>query len=114
LSRDPIICPKCGTIYQVVAAGAPAAVSRARPEPVAQRADEGEEALNEETSDVELVSLEDAEEGTPGSKAPASDEDLDVDEDLGDEEENAFLVEDESDEDVSDLIDGDIEDDEEA
>ena len=22
LSRDPIICPKCGTIYQVVAAGA--------------------------------------------------------------------------------------------
>jgi len=126
LNRDPIACPKCGTIFQVTAlpavAAAATAAARVRPEPaaprpVAEREDAGEEALEEEAADVELVSLEDAEEGTPGSKSTPADEDLEIEEE-GDShsgDDDSFLEEDmDADDDVSDLIDGDIEDDEEA
>jgi uncharacterized protein (TIGR02300 family) len=108
LSRDPIVCPKCGTVFQAAAltVGRMAApVAARRPAPVED--DEPEVA----TGDVELVSLEDAEAAETGAEATGDDV-LDVEDDTPDD---TFLEEEEEgDDDVSDLIDGDIEDDEEA
>jgi len=103
LSRDPILCPKCGTVFQAQDL-----------KPVAGPA----EVVAEDDSKVEtaagpeLVALEEAD-ATTGDKALET-------EDAGDaaEAEDAdatFLEEEEEgDDDVSTLIDGDIEDDEEA
>jgi uncharacterized protein (TIGR02300 family) len=111
LGRDPIVCPKCGTLYQAVAlpmgrvAAAAAAAAARRPAPVEE--DEPEVA----TADVELVSLEDAEAAESGTDA-TTDDVIDIEDDAADD---TFLEEEEEgDDDVSDLIDGDIEDDEEA
>ncbi len=108
LARDPIVCPKCGTVYQAAAlpmGRIPAAAAARRPAPVVD--DEPEVA----TGDVELVSLEDAEAAESGAEATGDDV-IDIEDDGADD---TFLEEEEeSDDDVSDLIDGDIEDDEEA
>ncbi len=100
LSKDPITCPKCGTVFQVVA------LSRSTRGPVAAREEEDTEA---EPVGPEVVSLEDAE---PGEKPePAEDADLEVEDVPADD---TFLEEEEEEnDDVADLIDGDIEDDEE-
>jgi uncharacterized protein (TIGR02300 family) len=108
LSRDPIVCPKCGTVFQAAAltVGRMAApVAARRPAPV------DDEEPEVATGDVELVSLEDAEAAETGAEATGDDV-LDVEDDTPDD---TFLEEEEEgDDDVSDLIDGDIEDDEEA
>ncbi len=100
LNRDPIVCPKCGTVFQ----GAPAR---------AQAAEAKEEEVDEApaTADADLISLEDAE--APEEKVAASiDEDVEVEDD--DAAEDTFLEEEEEeDDDVSGLIDGDIASDEE-
>ena len=103
MNKDPIVCPKCGTVYQ------PVALSRtaARAAPVNRRDEEDEEAPAE--AGPELVSLEEAEPSDEKAVA-ASDEDVEIDEAADD----TFLEEEEEgSDDVSDLIDGDIEDDEE-
>ncbi len=113
LNRHPITCPKCGTVYEE------AAVTRVRPEaavprPVPAEA-EPEEVADEDTDEPELVPLEEAEEETVGAAkvVPGDDEDIEIEDDLGDDEE--FLEEtDEGDDDVSDLIEGDVEDEDEA
>jgi uncharacterized protein (TIGR02300 family) len=109
LSKDPIVCPKCGTVY--VLAATPA---RARPEPVAAQAPEVEEAEAPQVQEAEFVSLEEADAETEGAKAPAAaDEDVEVDDESLDDA--AFIVpEEEEEEDVSDIIGGDIEDEEET
>jgi uncharacterized protein (TIGR02300 family) len=99
LNKVPITCPKCGTIFQA------AQLSRA-----AQRAslanDDDEEV--ETPVGAELVSLEDADAGDDKIVVVAED---DVEIEGGDE---TFLEEEEEDnDDVADLIDGDLEDDEE-
>ena len=108
LGRDPIVCPKCGAVYQAAAlpmGRIPAAVAARRPAPVVE--DEPEAA----TGDVELVSLEDAEAAETGAETTGDDV-IDIEDDGADD---TFLEEEEEgDDDVSDLIDGDIEDDEEA
>jgi uncharacterized protein (TIGR02300 family) len=108
LGRDPITCPKCGTVFQAAAltVGRMAApVAARRPAPVED--DEPEAA----TGDVELVSLDDAEAAEAGTEATGDDV-IDIEDDGADD---TFLEEEEEgDDDVSDLIDGDIEDDEEA
>jgi uncharacterized protein (TIGR02300 family) len=108
LARDPIVCPKCGTVYQAAAlpmGRIPAAAAARRPAPVVD--DEPEAAAG----DVELVSLEDAEAAESGAEATGDDV-IDIEDDGADD---TFLEEEEEgDDDVSDLIDGDIEDDEEA
>ena len=104
LNRDPIICPKCGTIFQAVPiARAPVRAAA----PVAQR-EEGE--LDAEATGAEIVSLEDAE---AGDKIEAVvDDDIEVEDTPADD---TFLEEEEEgDDNVSDLIDGDLEDDEET
>lgn len=101
MNKDPIVCPKCGTVYQ------PVALSR-----TASRAAAPETGDDEDTpadTGAELVSLEDAEAGEEKAVA-ASDDDVEIDEAADD----TFLEEEEEgSDDVSDLIDNDIEDDEE-
>ena len=102
MTRDPIVCPKCATVFQAL----PIARAAARPAPVVR-----DEVDNEaEAAAPELVSLEDAE---PSEKAEAvADDDIEVEDVPADD---TFLEEEEEEsDDVAGLIDGDIEDDEEA
>ena len=105
LSKNPIICPKCGTPFEVTAATGPARASRAAP------ADE--EAETEENAEV--VPLEDADQTDDGKvKAASTEDDAETEDDTPADDDDTFLEEEEEDDgDVSDLIDGDIEDDEE-
>ena len=114
LERDPIVCPKCQTVFQ------PPAATRGRPEPIAARAaapaaEPEEEVAAPEAADAEFVSLEDADKETEGAKAPAAeggDDDVEVDESLDDA---AFIVpEEDEEEDVTDIIGDGLEDDEET
>jgi uncharacterized protein (TIGR02300 family) len=108
LNKDPIVCPKCQAVFHTasaptrVAPPAAAAAARAREE----------EEPEVETGAPELVSLEDVEAGE-AEKEPVIEDDIEIAEDVGGED--TFLEEEEEGEDdVSGLIDGDIEDDEEA
>jgi uncharacterized protein (TIGR02300 family) len=103
LNRSPIVCPKCETVFQ-----APA-ISRSAPRAAAV-AEESDEA---DAAPVEIISLEDADAGDDKVAATATD-DIEVEDDDTAADET-FLEEEEDDpDDVSGLIDGDIEDDEEG
>jgi uncharacterized protein (TIGR02300 family) len=101
LSRDPILCPKCGTVFQVAANSRPQArVAAAEDEP------------EPEAATAELVSLEDAD-TADGKAVAAVGDDIEIEDDETADE--TFLEEgEEDDDDVAGLIDGDIEDDEES
>ena len=102
LNRSPITCPKCGTPFQA------APLTRA-PAPVAAHARDEEEP-EAEAAGPELVSLEDL--GADATTEDVSTDDIDTGDDATDD---TFLEEEEEGEDdVTGLIDGDIEDDEEA
>lgn len=115
LSKDPITCPKCSAVFQVVTVAprgrsdAAAAAARAAVVPV-------QEVEAPETADAEFVSLEEADAEAQGKKAPAdpaaeSDDDIEIDESLDDA---AFIPEEEEDnEDVTDII-GDVDNEEET
>lgn len=109
LNRDPIVCPKCGTVFQAVAptrVSPPAAAAAPRP----QRVEEEPELEN--AAGPEVVSLQDAE-ADEAEKETVLEEDIDIADDVGGED--TFLEEEEEGEDdVSGLIDGDIEDEDEA
>lgn len=103
LNRDPIVCPKCATVFQA----APLARAPVRAAP----ANDDEETENEtDAAQAETVSLEDVE---ASEKAEAtSEDDIDVEDEPADD---TFLEEDEEEnDDVSGLIDGDIESEEEG
>jgi uncharacterized protein (TIGR02300 family) len=105
LNKDPAVCPKCGTAFQATALSRVAAPAVARAAPAA------EEDADLETTGPELVSLDEVEASEAEKDLPI-DEDIDVGDDTADD---TFLEEEEEgDDDVADLIDGDIEDDEEA
>jgi uncharacterized protein (TIGR02300 family) len=119
LNKDPVISPYTGKVVPVELPTA-----RARPEqpaaPVARPATPApaEEVATPEPQEAEFVSLEDAEAESQGSKAPVEtsepdiEEDVDMDESLDDA---AFIEEqEEEDADVTDIIGGDIEDEEEG
>jgi uncharacterized protein (TIGR02300 family) len=115
LNKDPITCPKCGTVYEV-AVVAP----RGRPDtraavaqPVAQEVPEPQEA--------EFVSLEEADaEAQGGAKKPAGDgvedvEDVEIEGGDDEDDDSTFIEEtEEEDTDVSEIIGGDIEPEEET
>lgn len=106
LGRDPITCPKCGSVFQAAALTRVAAPVVAR-----ARAQEEPEEVEVDPAGPELVSLDEVE----AEEAPkdAADEDVDLDEAAGTDD--AFLEEEEAGaDDVADLIDGDIEEDEET
>lgn len=116
LNKDPIHCPKCGVVYEIAVAARP---SRAEPvaAPVA-RPPVPEEVPVPEPQEVETVSLEEADAeaaGTAKKPAPAEpgaeEEEVEIEETLDD----TFIEEQEDeDADVTDIIGGDIEPEEEG
>lgn len=106
LDRDPVVSPYTGIAYPRSSFEAVGAKG-GRVVPVQEAEEEEEEIV--EKADVELVSLEEAE---GEEKKAEGDEDID----LGDDEsDDTFLAEEEEgDDDVSGLIDSDIEDEEEG
>lgn len=104
LARDPILCPKCGTVFQL---------HEAKPvAPAAAEVASDDDAKLETTAGPELVSLEEADAGA-AEKVLDTEEVEAVEGDVSDDE--TFLEEEEEgDDDVSNLIDGDLEDDEET
>ena len=105
LAKDPIVCPKCATVYQV--ASLPAR-SSARGKAVAE--DEPEV----EPAEAELVPLEEADAADDEKVAAVLPEDeIEVEEDEAAEDDTFLEEEEEDSDDVSTLIDGDIEGDEE-
>ena len=116
LNKDPIHCPKCGTVYVV----APV-VSRGRPEPapvVPRRLSRSRRSSCRSRPKVETVSLEEADAEAQGTKKPttaepgAEEEEVEIDETLDDD---TFIEEqEEEDADVTDIIGGDIEPEEEG
>jgi uncharacterized protein (TIGR02300 family) len=120
LSKTPIHCPKCNTVYEVVTV-----VSRSRPEaapPVVPRPPAPVEEVpvpEPVEAEAETVSLEEADAEAAGAKKPATagepgaeEEEVEMDETLDDA---AFIEEqEEEDADVTDIIGGDIENEEEG
>ena len=107
LNKDPIVCPKCGTVFQGLAA------ARARP---AAKAEEEEDTEIATPAGVDVVSLDEVEAGEEKAAAEPVVDDIDVEEDAEDDSaDDPFLEEEEEDDDdVSNLIDGDIAPDEET
>ena len=109
LNKNPVVCPKCGTTQASV--GPVAAVRASAREPAAVNEEE-----TEAETGAEVLSLDEADQVEDGKVAAAStDDDVDLEEDeTAADDDDTFLEEEEDDGgDVSDLIDGDIEDDEE-
>lgn len=123
LGKDPIVCPKCGTVFQVIvpvtrarpgdagrAAAAAAAGVAAAAAAAAAKAKEAEAAEQEEGA--EFVSLEDADAEAQGKKTEGGDvpdtDDIEVEEDES-MDDAAFIQEDEEegDPDVTDIV-GDV------
>jgi uncharacterized protein (TIGR02300 family) len=102
LNKDPIVCPKCGTVFQ--------GAMRARP---ASKEDE-EDTEIATPAGVDVVSLDEVEAGEEKTVETVVG-DIDVEDDAGEVEDDSFLEEEEEeDDDVSNLIDGDIAPDEEG
>ena len=104
LNRDPILCPKCSAVFVPL----PVARTPSRASAAVAARDEGE--VEPETAGVEIVSLDEAE--AEEKPEPAADDADEIEDTPADD--NTFLEEEEGDDDVADLIDGEIEDDEEA
>ncbi len=98
-NRDPILCPKCGAAFHVTS------IMRAAHTP--------DEEAEGEKDEAETVSLSEVEEAENKTDAIPIDDDVEIDD--GDEADDTFLEEEEGEEDdVSGLIDGDIDTDEEG
>ena len=99
LSRDPIICPKCNQIFEIVT-HVPEAVN-----------DDGD--LETSAGGPEMISLDEVAAAESMGDPLKDSIDLDVDDDVGGDE--TFLEdEEEGDEDVTGFIDSDMKDDEET
>lgn len=111
LNHAPITCPKCGVVFEPVVVA-----SRSRPE-AARAAVREVEAVAPETQEAEFVSLEDADAEAQGKKPAGEpiegDEDVEIDDESLDDA--AFIEEtEEEDTDVTEIIGGDIENEEET
>ncbi len=118
LNKDPVISPYTGKVVPVELP-----TSRARPEPAAAAprpaaAAPAEEVATPEPQEAEFVSLEDADAEAQGSKAPVETSEPDIEEEVEMDEtldDAAFIEEqEEEDADVTDIIGGDIENEEEG
>ena len=124
LSKDPIVCPKCDTVFVVVvpvargrAAEAAALAAAGAAAAAAAAAAKTKEAETEvaETADVELVSLEDADAEASGKKAEGEVAEGEDDIEVEETEEAPFIEEqEEGDDDVTDIIGEGREDEEET
>jgi uncharacterized protein (TIGR02300 family) len=122
LARDPIVCPKCGTVYQIVTsarAAAPAAAAAAAARAAAAQPRPTEEVELPQPANAEVISLDDADAEATGSKkkvaAPeAEGEEEEVEIATTEEDNTTFLEQDEEEVgDVSDIIGEGIEEKEE-
>lgn len=119
LSKDPILCPKCGTTFVVTApvsrradAIAAAAAATAAAAAAARAPAEAEIA---DTPDAEFVSLEEADAEAQGKKSDVAAVDGDDDLEIEETEEAPFIEEtEEGDDDVTDIIGEGREDEEET
>ena len=104
LNKDPIVCPKCGTVFQ----GAAWVRAAAKPQ-------EEEAELAAPPVGVDTESLDEVAAGSEKVAEPAVD-DIDVEKDADDGADHPFLEEEEEEDgdDISNLIDGDIAPDEEG
>ena len=108
LNKDPVISPYTGQIVPITVAPA----SRSRAEVVRAVAPVVADVEVDEVADIELVSLEDADEEAAGAKPVVVDDELEIEDDV--ETDDTFLEEDEdAGDDVTDLIGDGLEDDEE-
>lgn len=112
LNKDPVTCPKCGTVFEIAAL-----IPRGRPDARAATRETEPEAA--ETPEADFVSLEEADAESTGSKKPGADdtdvEDVEIDDTLDDDDDSTFIEEtEEEDTDVTEIIGGDIESDEET
>lgn len=108
LNRDPIICPSCGTVFEVVKVSPVKPAAKKPPEPAPKAEVEATVAAEETT---ELVSLEEADEEATETGVIALE--ADDDDTVENEEDNTFLVaDDEEGEDVTVII-GAVSDEEE-
>jgi uncharacterized protein (TIGR02300 family) len=118
LNKDPVISPYTGKVVPVEVATTRARPEQAQPAPVARPAAVAEEVAAPEPQEAEFVSLEDAEAEAQGSKAPVETTEPDIEEEVEMDEtldDAAFIEEqEEEDADVTDIIGGDIENEEEG
>ena len=116
LNKDPVISPYTGKVVPVEVPTSRSRPEQAQPAPAARPAVVPEEVAAPEP-EAEFVSLEEAEAEAQGSKPvettePDIEEDVEIDETLDDA---AFIEEqEEEDADVTDIIGGDIENEEEG
>ena len=104
LNRDPIVCPKCATVFQAAPLSRAAA---ARPAPAN---DDDEVEVEVDPAVAETVSLDEVE--AAEKVEVVAEDDIEVEDEPADD---TFLEEDEEEnDDVSGLIDGDIDSDEEG
>jgi uncharacterized protein (TIGR02300 family) len=104
LNKDPAMCPKCGTPMQA------SAVTRVAP-PVVARARPAEEEPELEKDGPEMVSLDDVEAAEGGKEAV--EDDIEAEDVVATTDDTFLEEEEEGTDDVSGLIDGDIEEDDE-
>ena len=108
LNRDPIVCPKCDTVFEVAAAEKPAPERESKkPAPVAESEDEKDDAATV-AGGPEIISLEDADEDegetVDGDDIP-DDVSVDIEDDDDDADDDTFLAtDDDDDDDVSDIL----------
>jgi uncharacterized protein (TIGR02300 family) len=122
LNKDPVISPYTGKIVPVELPTARARpepqVTVVAPRPVAAAAPPAEEVATPEPQEAEFVSLEDAEAESSGAKAPVETSEPDIEEEVEMDEslDDATFIEEqeEEDADVTDIIGGDIENEEEG
>ena len=107
LNRDPIVCPKCATVFEVAAAEKPVPEREAKkPAPAAETEEKEDEVV---ATGPEIISLEDADEDegetVDGDDVP-DDVDVGIEDDSDDDsDDDTFLAtDDDEDDDVSDIV----------
>lgn len=115
LSKDPIVCPKCGTVFVVTAPVSRRADAAAAAAATAAAAARIPAEVAEEPADAEFVSLEEADAEAQGKKTEAGAAEADDDLEIEETEEAPFIEEtEEGDDDVTDIIGEGREDEEET
>lgn len=110
LNKDPIVSPYTGQSY-------PRSMfePQAKAAAVAAKPDEDEDEVEAADSAVELVSLDEADaEATEKDAVVTSEDDIEVEDDVAPDDDTFLEEDEEGDDDVADLIDGDIEGDEDV
>jgi uncharacterized protein (TIGR02300 family) len=111
LHKTPIVCPTCSAVFVVTAAVA----ARGHAAAEATRLKAADDAVLSDPDDIELVSLEDADDEASGKIKGLPDDDIELDDDTIGDDADVFLEDDEEvTGDVSDLIGSDLDDDEET